>query len=597
MTPAIRQAIHERALLASLELRLRESLRYVLLTAALWAEMTLCLVWHWTAHYGGPAAHRYFIEWFLAWFLTQDIPLTFASLPYRGGRYTITSMYAFLNYKYYLGGSFGSWYWHYAAWGAVLTGLIEAAVVAVLFVRTGPSEAVHIRGITLVPARKLARKLGGRAGIRLADIRIPRALECQHFLVAGSTGSGKSVAIRSLLRQIGERGETAVVIDPECEFVSEFYQPGRGDFILNPLDARCPRWSPWYELRDESHDADCEALAASLLPDPSDSNHEGGASFFFRQSSRSLLTSIFRIAEPKEAASIPRLLTLPRAELRRALAGTPAEALIDPGAHEQGAGIVATAANATKAFHYLSEKAPRSWSAMEWSAKRQGWLFLTSSEESKDAALQLQSVWLDCIIHRLMSGDLGPRRREQVWVVADELAVLRRQAKLEDLVVRGRKRGLAVVLGFQAITQLRTIYGVNQTATLVASPSTKLILRTGEPETARWCSAQIGEREVERGHMSANTGRGERSSFGIREQRTTEPAVMPAEMQLLQPLSGYLCITGHHRSFVRFPYLAPQVRQEGFIPRVILPAPIAPARRAQVIPLRPATAGGRRKRI
>jgi hypothetical protein len=288
MTPAIRQTIHEHVLLASLELRLREALRYVLLTAALWAEMTLCLVWHWTGHYGGSAAHRYFIRWFLAWFLTQKIPLTFASLPYRGGRYTITSMYAFLNYKYYLGGSFASWYWHYAAWGAVLTGLIEAAVVALLYVRTGQSEAVHIRGITLVPARRLARKLGGCAGIRLAGIRIPRALECQHFLVAGSTGSGKSVAIRSLLRQIRERGGTAVVVDPECEFVSEFYQPGRGDFILNPLDARCPRWSPWYELRDESHDADCEALAASLLPDPPDAYHEGGASFFFRQSSRTL---------------------------------------------------------------------------------------------------------------------------------------------------------------------------------------------------------------------------------------------------------------------------------------------------------------------
>ncbi len=33
MTSAIRQAIHERALLASLELRLREALRYALLTA------------------------------------------------------------------------------------------------------------------------------------------------------------------------------------------------------------------------------------------------------------------------------------------------------------------------------------------------------------------------------------------------------------------------------------------------------------------------------------------------------------------------------------------------------------------------------------
>jgi hypothetical protein len=596
MTPAIRQAIHEHTLRASLAFRLREALRYLLLTAVIWVEMTVCLVWHWTEHYGGPAAHRYFIRWFLAWLLTQEIPLTFASLPYHGGRYTITSMYAFLNYKYYLGGSFASWYWHYAPWGAVLTGLIEAACIAVLFLRPGPSEARHIRGITLVSARKLARKLGS-AGIRLAGIRIPRNLECQHFLIAGSTGSGKSVAIRSMLRQIKERGETAVVVDPECEFVSEFYQPGRGDFILNPLDARCPCWSPWYELRDESHDADCEALAASLLPDPPDAYHEGGASFFFRQSSRTLLTSIFRIAEPREAASIPRLLTLPRAELRRALAGTPAEALIDPGAHEQGAGIVATAANATKAFHYLPVQAPRTWSALEWSAQRNGWLFLTSSEESKDAALQLQSVWLDCIIHRLMSGELGPRRREQIWIVADELAVLRRQAKLEDLVVRGRKRGLAVVLGFQAITQLRTIYGANQAATLVASPATKLILRTGEPETATWCSAQIGEREVDRGHLSANASHGERYSFGIREQRTTEPAVMPAEMQLLQPLSGYLCITGHHRSFVRFDYLAPQVRQEGFILRVNLPAPVKPARRAQVIPLHPSAASKRRKRI
>ena len=597
MTPAVRQAIHAHTLRASLEFRLREALRYLLLTAVIWVEMTVCLVWHWTGHYGGAAAHRYFIRWFLAWLLTQEIPLTFASLPYRGGRYTIASMYAFLNYKYYLGGSFASWYWHYAPWGAVLTGLIEAACVAVLFLRPGPSEARHIRGITLVSARKLARKLGSRAGIQLAGVRIPRALECQHFLIAGSTGSGKSVAIRSLLRQITERGEPVVVVDPECEFVSEFYQPGRGDFILNPLDARCPRWSPWYELHDESHDADCEALAASLLPDPPDAYHEGGASFFFRQSSRTLLTSIFRIAEPKEAASIPRLLTLPRAELRRALAGTPAEALIDPGAHEQGAGIVATAANATKAFQYLPAQASRRWSALDWSAQRNGWLFLTSSEESKDAALQLQSVWLDCIIHRLMSGEVGPRRHEQVWIVADELAVLRRQAKLEDLVVRGRKRGLAVVLGFQAITQLRTIYGANQAATLVASPATKLILRTGEPETAQWCSAQIGEREVERGHLSANASHGERYSFGIREQRTTEPAVMPAEMQLLQPLSGYLCITGHHRSFVRFDYLAPQVRQEGFIPRVNLPTPVKPAQRAQVIPLHPAAASKRRKRI
>src|SRR5260370_8961645 len=103
-----------------------------------------------------------------------------------------------------------------------------------------------------------------------------------------------------------------------------------------------------------------------------------------------------------------------------------------------------------------------------------------------------------------MSGEIGLGRRQQGWIVADGLAVLRRQAKLEDLVVRGRKRGLAVVLGFQAITQLRTIYGPNQTATMVASPATKLILRTGEPKTARWGTAQIADRQVPRAHLSPN---------------------------------------------------------------------------------------------
>ena len=586
MNDSIRETIGERIALASLEHKLHRALQLILLTLGLWAEVTTGLVWYWSGHYSGAGAHRYFVQWFLAWFFTQEIPLTFASLPYRGGRYTITSMYRFLNWKYYLRASFADWYWHYSFWGVLITGLFVAAAAAIVKALDAPDWPLHVRGITVIPANKLARRLAGQ-GIRLAGVRVPRELEPQHFLITGSTGAGKSVAIRSLLRQIQARGETAVVVDPECEFVAEFYRPDRGDFILNPLDSRCPHWSPWAELRAETHESDCEALAASLIPEPPDAYHEGGGAFFFRQSSRSLLTSIFRIAEPKVAASIPRLLTLPRGELRRKLSGTPAEALIDPGAHDQGAGIVATAANATKSFQYLPERAVRKWSALDWSQQRRGWLFLTSSEDSRDAALPLQSVWLDCIIHRLMSTELG-RRREQVWIVADELPVLRRQARLEDLIVRGRKRGLAAVLGFQAITQLRAIYGTNQAATLVASPATKLILRTGEPETAQWCSAQIGEREVERDQLGASIAPREmRGSFSLHRHRSTEPAVMAAEIQLLSPLSGYLCIIGHHRTFIRFPYLAPVSRVEGFIPRVNLPPFIgAPTNSEPVINVR-----------
>jgi hypothetical protein len=72
--------------------------------------------------------------------------------------------------------------------------------------------------------------------------RIPKRLEASHILMMGDTGSGKSNAIRQLLRQVREREESAIVYDPAMDFVSEFYSPARGDLILNPLDQRCPYW-------------------------------------------------------------------------------------------------------------------------------------------------------------------------------------------------------------------------------------------------------------------------------------------------------------------------------------------------------------------
>jgi Type IV secretion-system coupling protein DNA-binding domain len=157
--------------------------------------------------------------------------------------------------------------------------------------------------------------------------------------------------------------------------------------------------------------------AASLIPDPPNVFSQSGADFFFRQSARTLIVSLLQGVKSREPGDIPKLLALPRAKLREALRGTPAETLIDPGAHEQGAGIVATAFSATNPFRYLTGNAEQSWSAFEWAQSRVGWLFLTSTEDSREAALPLQSVWLDCISAAVDGGagaaraDLDRRRR------------------------------------------------------------------------------------------------------------------------------------------------------------------------------------------
>ena len=200
------------------------------------------------------------------------------------------------------------------------------------------------------------RQRQDREGIQLGTSVITGNKECEHFLITGSPGAGKSTLIRHMLTQIERRGQSAIVLDPDCEFLQEFYNEARGDVVLNPLDSRCPFWSPWLEFREESFAMDSEAMAASLIRGQARTPTEE----FFRQSSRTLIEAIFQVVKDRShSGGITEFLALPREEIQKALKGTQAYPLIDPGAHEQGAGILATAANAVKPFIiYLSATRP-----------------------------------------------------------------------------------------------------------------------------------------------------------------------------------------------------------------------------------------------
>jgi hypothetical protein len=63
-------------------------------------------------------------------------------------------------------------------------------------------------------------------------------------MMIGDTGAGKSSLIRQILMQVEGRGETAIVYDPALEYTPQFYEPSRGDVILNAVDARMPYVRP-----------------------------------------------------------------------------------------------------------------------------------------------------------------------------------------------------------------------------------------------------------------------------------------------------------------------------------------------------------------
>ena len=67
-------------------------------------------------------------------------------------------------------------------------------------------------------------------------VRIPSVDETRHHLFMGTTASGKTTAIKASADPgLATTGETAIIHDPTLEYVRSFYDPGRGDIILNPL--------------------------------------------------------------------------------------------------------------------------------------------------------------------------------------------------------------------------------------------------------------------------------------------------------------------------------------------------------------------------
>ncbi len=260
-------------------------------------------------------------------------------------------------------------------------------------------------------------------------VRVPRERESSHFLMIGDTGAGKSSLIRQILMQVEDRGETAIVYDPALEYTPQFYEPGRGDVILNPLDARMPYWSPCDEVR---HEAEAEGLAAALFKDDPRTNP------FFVMVPRQIFAHLL-IEQPKRTPHELLAILRDERELTKRLKDTGHESALYADAGPQRGGMIATLNSVSNALKLLphQEEAKNAWTAAEWSRQRQGWLFVTSPPEFRERLRPLISMWLDMLVLRLMNqGRPGVR---PVWFILDELQSLHALPQLHTAITESRK--------------------------------------------------------------------------------------------------------------------------------------------------------------
>ena len=416
----------------------------------------------------------------------------------------------------------------------------------------------RLKGPVLATPRQFTKAVGGD-GIGIITngdkrpLRIPRNAENKHFLLVGDTGSGKSSIIRQMLDQLAARGDSAIIYDPACEFVKQFYNDKRGDIVLNPLDARMPYWTPSEELRRK---AEAKALAVSLY------QPEGPTNNFFVEAAQKIFAHLLTyLPTPSELVA---WIGDP-SEIDRRVKGSEHWVLIDTRAAHQRTGVLGSLNMIADSFRLLPSKddATVTWTATKWAKTRQGWIFITSEPTLRQVLRPLISLWIDLLILRLLNEPMP--QQKPVWFVIDDLASLQRLPQLHTAITESRKSQNPVILGFQGRCQIEARYGEEAEA-MFSQPATKIFLRTTEPRAAKWVSEAIGEVEVERLRETHYEGTRPGKHFAL--DRQTEPLVMPSEISGLDDLRGFLK-HGNHVARFSVPLVALEERNSGFIERPI----------------------------
>jgi len=415
----------------------------------------------------------------------------------------------------------------------VAIGLLSSAFEAIFHPYRGPglSNEAHQRGRKLIAfdeARKSAtkKKRENDPGVFFGFLRLPSEVATTHFAAIGATGSGKTLTLRllmqSALTQIGRGKDTrALIYDAKQDMLSIIggIVPGADVVTLNPFDKRGVAWDM---AADITAPATAQQIATILVPE-----NQRASQPFFADATRHLLAGVLIsfMRNAKSAWTLRDVVLAMKSASRLdiVLAACPeTKDLIEQYFSDETTkrNVMSTVATKMQRYEFIAaawDKARRAISLREWLASE--YILVLGNDEATRTALDaINQVIFKRLTELILAQTESDSRR--TWVFLDELRQAGKLDGLSSLLTKGRSKGACVVLGFQDIEGLREVYG-NQLANEIAGQcANKAILRSDSADTARWCSALFGEREVLETRVShgSNTGT---SSQGWRGKETS----------------------------------------------------------------------------
>jgi type IV conjugative transfer system coupling protein TraD len=408
---------------------------------------------------------------------------------------------------------------------------------------------------------KKIKSIGEISDLHISGVPLFKNSEKLHILIHGSTGQGKSEAIRQLLDQIKARGDKAVIYDKHGSFMQYFYDKEK-DILLNPLDERCASWNIWAECEDA---ADYDQIATALMPMPLNS----GGDPFWINGSRTIFASVaYKMAQLNQKSTkklLQYLLSSDLAEIENFVKGTEAETLVSDKIQKTALSIKSVLATYLKTLKYLKEDG-EIFSIRQWIADdtQKNWLFITSNAAKHESLKPLISCWIDIAVNALMSCKEDPNRR--VWFILDELPSLHRLPYLPEAFAEIRKFGGCLVPGLQSYFQLQKIYGQDGAKEIVDLCNTRLFFRAPSAAAAEWSSKELGQADIIESREGISYGANTvRDGVSISTQRLTRPAISASEIMNLPNFQAILSIP---------PSVSPQQAKNKKISKIVMEWPI-----------------------
>ena len=435
----------------------------------------------------------------------------------------------------------------------------------------------RIRGAEMVTAAELRRRvrppglralalLPGAARFRrysIAGIPYPERTETQHTIVSGTTGSGKTVLISDLVAQIRARGERCVLYDKMGSYTRSFFDADR-DVLMNPLDARAPRWSPFLEARNPR---DFDMMAAALIPQQKDTVDP-----FWVTAARQLFSNGAGVLRQKGITEnrvlVDHLLKTDLTALAEAMEGTVAQSIVDPDNPKTALSVRAMLTANLSALEFLPDTG-KPFSIREWISdeERDGFLFLTSRGDQHASLRGLISTWLEIAVNAMLS--LAQHDGRRIWVILDELPTLHQVPSLQPGLAESRQFGGCFVLGVQVASALRDLYGRNGAETISGLCGTRVVLAAPDRDTAQWSADSLGRSEIEEVAEGFSYGANTiRDGVSLTPRRELRALALPSEIMRLENLSGYLKFPGPFPvASIRLKYVSRPKAAERFVPR------------------------------